>query len=319
MTISINELSMTYKNGKRALRDVTLELAGPCFVGLLGPNGAGKTTLMKLLSAGLQPTKGRVSVDGVPFIKREREFLDKLGYLPQSFGLYNELTVWQFLDYMSALKGAPRNKPAIERVLRDTNLEGKKRIRTLSGGQRQRVGIAQALLSDPQALILDEPTAGLDPEERIRFRDLFSRMAQNRIVLLSTHIIDDVQSVCNQLIVINDGRILFTGAPSDLVSMAHGHVGVIEETGEIGDADSDGGYCSQTAGGDDRHTQKTGDGSYSTNAGDGAGVRVISRITTRNGVIRRITADALPTRAQPVEPNLEDAYIRLLQSQEVSA
>ena len=178
MQISIDHLSMTYPTGKQALQDVTLSLESPSLVGLLGPNGAGKSTLMKLLVAGLLPTSGSIQVDRRPLLQCERELKAKLGYLPQTFGLYEELTVWQFLDYMAALKGIEDSTGAIARAIRDTNLEEKKkcRIRSLSGGQRQRVGIAQAILGDPSFLIFDEPTVGLDPEERINFRNLFSRM-----------------------------------------------------------------------------------------------------------------------------------------------
>ena len=285
MNIRIDKVSMTYKNGKHALRDVSLELSSPNLIGLLGPNGAGKTTLMKLLVAGLLPTKGGITVDGTPLLKQERALKYKLGYLPQDFGLYDELTVWQFLDYIAALKGISRSKQAIERAIRDTNLEGKKRIRTLSGGQRQRVGIAQALLSDPQLLILDEPTVGLDPEERINFRNLFSRTAKDRIVLLSTHIIEDVQSVCNQLIVINNGQVLFSGIPSDLVRMAQGHVGIVEDAGT---------------------------------ASEGK-MHITSRVTTTRGVVCRVVADVLPAFARQVEPTLEDAYMHLLVSGKTTA
>ena len=140
----------------------------------------------------------------------ERQLKASLGYLPQDFGLFDELTVTQFLDYMAALKGLRSPKAAIQEVIRAVNLEekAKAKIRTLSGGQRQRVGIAQALLGDPPFLIFDEPTVGLDPEERIHFRNLFSRTAQDRLVLLSTHIIEDVQSVCDQIVVIHHGQIL---------------------------------------------------------------------------------------------------------------
>ena len=200
-------------------------------MGLLGPNGAGKSTLMKLLVAALLPTQGSILVDGRPLDRSQRALKARLGYLPQSFGLYDELTVYQFLDYMAALKGLRNSRSAIDQVIRAVNLEEKRRarIRTLSGGQRQRVGIAQALLGDPEFLIFDEPTVGLDPEERIHFRNLFSQTAQDRLVLLSTHIIEDVQSVCGQLVVMDQGRVLFTGTPEALIQSAAGHVGVFWE------------------------------------------------------------------------------------------
>ena len=231
MELSIQNVSMTYPNGKQALRALNLDLKSPSLVGLLGPNGAGKSTLMKLLVSALLPTAGAILADGQPLAKAERQLKAKLGYLPQDFGLFDELTVTEFLDYMAALKGLREAKKAVREAVQAVNLEEKARaeIRTLSGGQRQRVGIAQALLGDPALLILDEPTVGLDPEERIHFRNLFSRTAQDRLVLLSTHIIEDVQSVCGSLVVMNHGRILFAGTPEALIQSAAGHVGVFLE------------------------------------------------------------------------------------------
>ena len=215
MQITLQELNMTYPNGKKALQGVSASLDSPSLIGLLGPNGAGKSTLMKLLVAGLLPTGGAIRADGEPLTKCERAYKARLGYLPQDFGLFDELTVEQFLDYMGARSG----RESIRAVIGAVHLEEKRRarIRTLSGGQRQRVGIAQALLGDPAFLIFDEPTVGLDPEERIHFRNLFSRLAQDRLVLLSTHIIEDVQSVCDQIVVIHHGTILFTGTPEQLI------------------------------------------------------------------------------------------------------
>lgn len=227
MQIELRDLSMTYPNGKQVLQHLNLSLKAPSLIGLLGPNGAGKSTLMKLLVAALMPTSGSILVDGQPLAKTERLLKSKLGYLPQDFGLFDELTVVQFLDYMAALKGLHNPKGTIQEVIRAVNLEEKtkSKIRTLSGGQRQRVGIAQALLGSPTFLIFDEPTVGLDPEERIHFRNLFSRTAQDRLVLLSTHIIEDVQSICDQIVVINHGRVLFTGTPEELIQTAVGACG----------------------------------------------------------------------------------------------
>ncbi len=280
MYFQLNQLSMTYPSGKKALKDVTLALKSPNLIGLLGPNGAGKSTLMQLLVAGLLPTGGEILLDGAPLLQSEQLLKSKLGYLPQTFGLYEELTVYQFLDYMAALKQIPDRKQAILSALSDTHLEDKKKvkIRTLSGGQRQRVGIAQALLGNPEFLIFDEPTVGLDPEERISFRNLFSRMAQERLVLLSTHIIEDVQSVCNQLIVIHHGCILFSGTPAELIQRAEGHVGIFEETSSL---------------------QETH-------------VSITSRVNTSKGVICRAVADRLPVYVSPAEPTLEDAYLYLI-------
>jgi len=272
---------MIYPNGRQALKDISLTLESPSLIGLVGPNGAGKSTLMKLLVAGLLPTGGTISVDDVSLSRCEKKLKEKLGYLPQDFGLYDELTVREFLDYMAALKGIRDSKAAIESAILATGLEEKRkaRIKTLSGGQRQRVGIAQALLGTPEFLILDEPTVGLDPEERIRFRNFFSQTAQDKLVLLSTHIIEDVQSVCDRLIVIDRGQILFIGRPEELVLQARGHVGVFLEQG----------------------------GGEKTSA-----LRIISRVNTAEGVLCRGVAEVLPQEARSVEPTLEDAYLYLI-------
>ena len=234
---------------------------------------------MKLLVAGLLPSEGSISVDGTPLTTCERQLKSRLGYLPQQFGLYDELTVWQFLDYMAALKRIRDSKSAIARAIAATGLEEKRkaRIRTLSGGQRQRVGIAQALLGTPDFLIFDEPTVGLDPEERIRFRNLFSSTAQDKLVLLSTHIIEDVQSVCDRLIVIDRGQILFTGRPEELIRAAQGHVGTFLERPGAEEA-----------------------------------LHITSRVNTASGVLCRGVAQELPSHAEAVEPTLEDAYLFLI-------
>ena len=280
MQISLQELTMTYPSGKKALQGVNLELDSPSLVGLLGPNGAGKSTLMKLLVAGLLPTGGAIRVDGEPLLRRGRALKARLGYLPQDFGLYDELTVTQFLDYMGALKGLRDSRAAIQSAIEEVHLEEKARakIRTLSGGQRQRVGIAQALLGEPELLIFDEPTVGLDPEERIHFRNLFSRLAQKRLVLLSTHIIEDVQSVCSRLLVLHRGKLRFDGPPEELIRAAEGHVGTFDETG--GEREE--------------------------------GLHITARVNTARGVACRAVAEMLPPYVQPAEPTLEDAYLYLI-------
>ena len=285
MEINIQTVGMTYPNGKQALKGLSLDLRSPSLVGLLGPNGAGKSTLMKLLVAALLPTTGSILVDGQPLTRVERQLKARLGYLPQDFGLFDELTVEQFLDYMAALKGLRGPRAVIRQVIRSVNLEEKARakIRTLSGGQRQRVGIAQALLGDPELLILDEPTVGLDPEERIHFRNLFSQTAQNRLVLLSTHIIEDIQSVCGQLVVIDQGQVLFSGTPEALIQTATGHVGIFWEK----------------------------------DAAQEDGLHITARVNTGQGVRCRAVADVLPPFAQPSDPTLEDAYLYLISQEAV--
>ncbi len=230
--------------------------------------------------AALEPTGGDILMDGQPLRKNEQLLKRQLGYLPQDFGLLDELTVRQFLDYMAALKGLRRPKAAIDKAIGMVGLQekSKAKIRTLSGGQRQRVGIAQALLGEPPFLIFDEPTVGLDPEERIRFRNLFSRTAQDRLVLLSTHIIEDVQSVCDQIVVIDHGRILFSGTPEGLIRAAEGHVGVFWE----------------------RDARRE------------TGLQITARVNTGSGIRCRAVADTLPAYADPEEPSLEDAYLYLI-------
>lgn len=277
MKIDVNQITMIYPSGKKALQNVSMSAESPGFIGILGPNGAGKTTLMKLLIAGLIPTKGEILMDGEPLLSQEKQLKSQLGYLPQNFGLHDDLTVWEFLDYMAALKGI-KGKKAIEEVLERTNMSGQRkiRIRNLSGGQRQRVGIAQALLGDPQLLILDEPTVGLDPEERVKFRNLFSEMAQDKIVLLSTHIVEDVQAVCNRVLVIYNGLIRFDGAPSALISETAGHVGIyISQLGEQTPED-----C-----------------------------QIVSKVNVSEGIQCRIVGETLPDFAAAAEPTLEDAYL----------
>jgi len=230
MHISVQHITKTYKAGKKALGNISIDIQSPALIGLVGPNGAGKSTLMKLLVAALLPGSGSILIDNEPLQNKEKYLKSVLGYLPQAFGLYDELTVWQFLDYMAALKQIANSKEQITKVLQQTNLDEikKQKIRTLSGGQRQRVGIAQALLGDPSLLILDEPTVGLDPEERRKFRSLFFQSAQNKIVLLSTHIIEDVYHICGRIIVINNGKILFDGKPEELILAAQGYKGILE-------------------------------------------------------------------------------------------
>jgi len=221
LKIELKNLHKTYKGGKAALKGLNLTLASPSLIGLVGPNGAGKSTLMKLLTANLLPSTGEILMDGLPLAHKEKELKAGLGYLPQEFGLLEDLTTAQFLDYMAALKGMDANsaRAEIDRVIGLTHLQDKRKakIRTLSGGQKQRVGIAQALLGAPNLLIFDEPTVGLDPAERVAFRSLFTDTAKSRLVILSTHIIEDVQSACDHLIVLNHGEVLYTGTPDGLI------------------------------------------------------------------------------------------------------
>lgn len=221
MKLELRNVSKFYRGKKVALSNVTLRLESPGLVGLVGPNGAGKSTLMKLLTANLIPSQGDVLLNDNSLIAQEKKLKASLGYLPQEFGLFEDLTTAQFLDYMAALKQLKSGniRTEIDRVIEATNLQEKRhaRIRTLSGGQKQRVGIAQALLGDPELMILDEPTVGLDPAERVAFRNLFSKNARDKLVILSTHIIEDVQSVCNRLLVLDKSVVLYDGTPEGLM------------------------------------------------------------------------------------------------------
>ncbi|MBC8545715.1 ABC transporter ATP-binding protein [Clostridiaceae bacterium NSJ-31] len=227
--ITIRDLSKRYGE-KRALDHLTLSIPHGMF-GLLGRNGAGKTTLMKTISTLLQKQSGSVTVCGVP-VERAREVRRMIGYLPQDFAMYGSMTVAEALDYLGLLSGMSRSKrrERVSLLLERVNLTGqaRKRVRALSGGMRQRLGIAQALLHDPKVLIVDEPTAGLDPEERVRFRNLLCEVAQEKTVLLSTHIVGDIEATCENIAILDRGRLLFGGTVAELLAEAEGKVYSIE-------------------------------------------------------------------------------------------
>lgn len=292
MEIKLKNVTKEYK-GVKALNNINLTINTPAMIGFLGPNGAGKSTLMKILAGQLIQSKGQITVDEKKLSSNLNYLKRKLGYLPQDFGLYDELTVEQFLDYMACLKGINKNrKKSIENCMKNTNLLEKKqaRIKTLSGGQKQRVGIAQALLNDPELIIVDEPTVGLDPEERIKYRNLFSQGAGNKIVILSTHIVEDVESICNELIVLNKGEILFNGQPSELVRKAAGHVGIAEVNNEE----------------KEKFMKKEQEGNF----------KVTSTIVKPNCIHYKIVAKELPDFCIKATPSLEDAYVYCMLKEE---
>lgn len=211
----------------KAVDDVTLTMRNGVY-GLLGVNGTGKTTLMRMLCTLMRPTSGRILCNGKDIFEMDGEYRKILGYLPQEFGFYPEFTVQQYLEYLSAMKGMSdrQARQKIEELLVRLSLEEvrKKRIIKLSGGMKRRVGIAQALLNEPEFLVLDEPTSGLDPGERVRFRNLLSEFAHDRIVLISTHIVSDVEYIATQNAIMKDGKILQTGTTQELVAQMSGKV-----------------------------------------------------------------------------------------------
>ena len=226
MKLEIRHVTKRYRD-KMAAADVSLTLTAGVW-GLLGANGAGKTTLMRMLAGILRPTEGQILCDGVEIGALGAAYREKLGYLPQEFGFYPEFTVQDYLEYMATLKGLPRTEAArqIDALLERVSLAEvrRKKIVKLSGGMKRRVGIAQALLNDPEILILDEPTAGLDPGERVRFRNLLSEFAQDRIVLISTHIVSDVEYIAAENAVMKDGKIIAVDTTEGLVQQIEGKV-----------------------------------------------------------------------------------------------
>lgn len=226
MELTFDRLTKEY-GAKIAVDHVSATL-GPGVHGLLGANGAGKTTLMRMACGVLRPTSGEVLFDGMPIERMGGDYRALLGYLPQDFGYYPEFTALDFMEYMAALKGLGRReaKDRSLELLSAVGLAGeeRRRIRTFSGGMRQRLGIAQAVLNDPAVLVLDEPTAGLDPKERVRFRNLIAGFARDKVVLLSTHIVSDVESVADRILMMKSGSIAIEGTPSELVSLAEGKV-----------------------------------------------------------------------------------------------
>ena len=285
MQVEIDELVKTYHGGVQALRGVDLRI-GPGMFGLLGPNGAGKTTLLRILATLLRPTSGRVVVGGFDVVDQRWAVKRVLGYLPQELGLYPSLSASEFLDYLATLKQVHdrrARRAEVERVLALTGLEGVagRRIRTLSGGMKRRVGIAQALLGDPKLLIVDEPTVGLDPEERVRFRTLLAQLAGERIVILSTHIVEDIATTSHDMAVMQQGRVLFQGSPSELLRVAEG------ETWEL---------------------------TLPPSRPPDVDWRIATSVRDATGLRLRIVGPRPSADAQPVPPTLEEAYLVLMGS-----
>jgi ABC-2 type transport system ATP-binding protein len=287
MRIAIEDLTKTYPGGVQALSAVTLTIERGMF-GLLGPNGAGKTTLMRILAGILHPSAGRIRVGDYDGTTEKGRMAIKrvLGYLPQDLGLYPDLSAWEFLDYIGLLKGMhdrKKRKMRVEELLEVVSLShvAHRKLKTFSGGMKRRVGIAQALLNDPQLLIIDEPTAGLDPEERIRFRNLLAESGTKQTVLLSTHIVEDIAQTCPELAVLKNGRVVFQGTTSDLLREVSGKVWTITTQGE----------------------KPRGN------------VIVVSTLNLGGKVQYRVVGEAVEERgAVPAEPGLEDGYVWLMRA-----
>ena len=226
--LKIENLNKCYQNGVKALDNVSLSISNGMF-GLLGPNGAGKSSLMRTLATLQLPDSGMITFDEIDIVKNPQEMRKQLGYLPQDFGVYPKISAVELLNHIAILKGLQdksQRKEQVQSLLQQTNLYDvrKRSVSTFSGGMRQRFGIAQALLGNPQLIIVDEPTAGLDPLERNRFHDLLNEIGEQRVVMLSTHIVEDVNDLCPEMAVLAGGKLILQGKPADLTSKLNGKV-----------------------------------------------------------------------------------------------
>ena len=285
MQLTISHLSKQYRRDFWGLRDFDLDLK-PGVIGLLGPNGAGKSTLMRMLATITQPTEGAILWNGANIVKSPDTLRAVLGYLPQDFGVYPNLNAVEFLEYMAAIKGldARSARRRIDELLVVVNLvhAAKHPLGGYSGGMKQRVGIAQALLNDPQLLIVDEPTVGLDPEERVRFRNLLSDLAGERIILLSTHIVSDVEATATEIVVIDKGRKRHHAAPEQLLALLDGKVWQWVVPSETLPALKQRYIVSGT-------------------------------VRRNNGIQVRVVSESAPTpEAEAISPSLEDVYLHLV-------
>lgn len=228
MQLVISNLNKTYANGVHALKDVSLTINQGMF-GLLGPNGAGKSSLMRTIATLQEPDNGSITLGDIDVLKQKDDVRKTLGYLPQEFGVYPKVDAYTLLNHLAVLKGitnSSERKAVVEALLQKTNLwdARKKNLGGYSGGMKQRFGIAQALLANPKLIIVDEPTAGLDPAERNRFLNLLSELGENTVVILSTHIVEDVKELCSDMAIFNKGEILFKGSPDEALSQITGKI-----------------------------------------------------------------------------------------------
>lgn len=229
MNIEITGLSKVYPNGFAAIKDINLEIGSGMF-GLLGPNGAGKSSFMRILVTVQKSTSGTILIDGLDINEHRQKIRPLIGYLPQDFTYFSKLKTWEFLDYAAQLSTSLKKKERIKKV--DTLLDQvglldvrERMANKLSGGMKRRLGIAQALIGDPKLLVIDEPTTGLDPEERIRFRNILSDMSEKDVtIILSTHIVGDISSTCHNMAMLNKGEVAFKGSPEGMIDQVRGHV-----------------------------------------------------------------------------------------------
>ncbi len=291
MDVICRQLRKVYPDGTEALSNVDLEIRAG-LLGLLGPNGAGKTTLMEILTLLMEPTSGTVTIGGYDIQKQVRRIRPYIGYLPQFFGYFPELTAKEFLSYLGSLRGLSGREISrqVKDILFAVRLQevANRKLKTYSGGMLRRVGIAQALLGDPKLIVVDEPTAGLDPEERVNFRNLLFELSEGRTVILSTHIVKDIEDTCTNMALMLNGQIHFHGNTSQFIRSAH------EDTWEFW--------------GDPQDIERYSGGS-----------NLVSIREDDQGVCFRIVADAPPVEnARRVDPNLEDAYVRFLDRQKAA-
>jgi ABC-type multidrug transport system ATPase subunit len=284
VSIKIRNLTKKYRNGTLALNNIDLKIGNDAF-GLLGQNGAGKTTLMRILTTLLDPTTGEIEIYGIPLKKENYDEIKKIvGYLPQELGLYPNLSVRESLDYIGGLCGLPYKirKERIDALLESTNLteHQRKKNRHLSGGMKRRVGLVQAMLNAPKVLIIDEPTAGLDPEEKIRIRSMLSNFGRGRTIIFSTHMIDDLAATCNSVCILSKGQIKYIGTVNQMLQEVKGHsyISVLHNENELIDLQSK--------------------------------YYVTGKVYNLDTINVRFVSSNLPTiGCEPVDANLEDAYI----------
>lgn len=277
--LQIDSVSKRFRAGNYGVRDLSLDLRSGV-LGLLGPNGAGKSTLMQMIATVTRPTSGRILYRGTDIAAKPDELRRRLGYLPQDFGVYENLTAFEFLSYFASLKGV-HSRARVQEMLELVNLHSvaNRSVGGFSGGMKQRLGIAQALVNDPDLVIVDEPTAGLDPEERVRFRNILSDLGAGRLVILSTHIVSDVESIATDIAILRQGALVAFATPEELMRAAEGQVWDVVLSSEQFDAMR-------------------------------RNLQVSSAVRKPDGVHVRVVAPKAPTMdATPAEPTLEDAFL----------